>query len=45
LPFIPSKTKNFDFWSLALNATHPESNFTEYDIHSLNGHMQLKATF
>jgi len=45
LPFIPSKTKNYDFWSLALNATHPESNFTEYDIHSLNGHMQLKATF
>ena len=45
LPFIPSKTKNFDQFSLALNATHPASNTSEYDLHSLNGHLQLKATY
>jgi alpha-glucosidase (family GH31 glycosyl hydrolase) len=45
LPFIPSLHFNFDNMTLALNATHPESGFTQYDTHSLYGHMQSKATW
>jgi hypothetical protein len=45
LPFIPSKTLNFDYMSVDLNATHPGSNNSEYNVHSLNGHMQLQTTY
>ena len=45
LPFIPSNQWNFDNMTLSLNATHFASNFTQYDTHSLFGHMQSKATF
>lgn len=30
--------------SLSLNATHPESNYSEYNVHSLFGHMQAMKT-
>lgn len=39
LPFIPGKS-NLDQSTLSLNATHPQSNLTEYDLHSLYGHLQ-----
>ena len=30
--------------TMSLNATHPESKYSEYDVHSLFGHMQAKRT-
>ena len=30
--------------TLSLNATHPSSNMSEYDVHSLFGHMQAMKT-
>jgi alpha-glucosidase (family GH31 glycosyl hydrolase) len=30
--------------SLSLNATHPSDDSTEYNVHSLYGHMQSKIT-
>ena len=40
LPFIPSREYNFDNQTLSLNATHPDSGFTQYNVHSLFGHVQ-----
>jgi alpha-glucosidase (family GH31 glycosyl hydrolase) len=31
--------------SISLNATHPSNSLTEYDLHSLYGHSEGKATF
>lgn len=31
--------------SISLNATHPESGATQFNTHSLNGHMEAKATY
>jgi alpha-glucosidase (family GH31 glycosyl hydrolase) len=31
--------------TMALNATHPMSNYTQYDTHSLFGHMQAMTTY
>lgn len=45
LPFIPSLKFNFDNMTLSLNATHPESGYSQYDTHSLFGHMESKATW
>jgi len=45
LPFIPGGRWNLDNMSLSLNATHPSNNLTEYDLHSLYGHSEGKATF
>lgn len=45
LPFIPSLVFNFDNMTMALNATHPESNYTQFDTHSLFGHMQAMTTY
>lgn len=48
LPFIP-QLKNLDHQTIALNATHSdnkkEKNYTQYDIHSMFGHMQAKTTW
>ena len=44
LPFIPGGEHNLDYLTLALNATHPGSNMTEYNLHNLFGHMQGKMT-
>ena len=44
LPFIPGGKWNFDNMTLSLNATHPSNNLTEYDLHSLYGHVQGKVT-
>ena len=44
LPFIPSLYFNFDNMTLSLNATHPSNNETQYNTHSLFGHMECKAT-
>mmetsp|Transcript_28241 Transcript_28241/g.42755 ORF Transcript_28241/g.42755 Transcript_28241/m.42755 type:complete len:91 (-) Transcript_28241:3917-4189(-) len=38
MPFIPAQY-NLDKNTLSLNATHPESGFTQYDLHNLNGHI------
>jgi hypothetical protein len=43
LPFIPGRF-NLDNMSLSLNATHPANNETEYNVHSLFGHMESKVT-
>jgi hypothetical protein len=43
LPFIPGKW-NLDNMSISLNATHPETGLSEYDTHSLLGHMEAKHT-
>lgn len=47
LPFIPQRY-SLDTGTIALNATHVYSatgqTFMEYDVHSLFGHMQAKAT-
>jgi alpha-glucosidase (family GH31 glycosyl hydrolase) len=44
LPFIPyNNTVNLDNSTLSLNATHV-NDVTEYDAHSLMGHMQSAAT-
>lgn len=45
LPFIPSLHYNFDNMTLSLNATHPESGYSQYDTHSLYGHIQSNATW
>jgi hypothetical protein len=48
LPFIPGKV-NLDNMSLSLNGTHYDTshsrNLTEYDVHSIFGHMQGKRAF
>jgi alpha-glucosidase (family GH31 glycosyl hydrolase) len=44
LPFIPGQF-NLDNMSISLNATHPESGQTQFNTHSLNGHMEAKATY
>ena len=44
LPFIPLINRNLDFQTLSLNGTHPQSGLTQYDTHSLMGHMQVKRT-
>jgi alpha-glucosidase (family GH31 glycosyl hydrolase) len=36
---------NLDNLTLSLNATHPVSGLTEYDVHSLYGHMMSEHTF
>lgn len=44
LPFIPGKL-NLDKNTLSLNGTHPSSGVSQYNTHSLMGHMQGKTTF
>jgi len=43
LPFIPGKV-NLDNMTLSLNATHPSNGLSEYDVHSLFGHLEAKRT-
>ena len=43
LPFIPGRV-NLDNMTMSLNATHPSNNMTEYDVHSLFGHLEAKRT-
>lgn len=43
MPFIPGQV-NMDFMSMSLNATHPGSGVSEYDVHSLFGLAEGKAT-
>jgi len=43
LPFIAG-TKNLDHMTASLNATHPGTGATEYDVHSLTGLAQSMAT-
>ena len=43
LPFTPGKD-SLDFLSLSLNATHPSNGASEYDVHSLFGHVQANLT-
>ena len=43
LPFIPGQY-NLDHMAMSLNATHPANNETEYNVHSLFGHMEAKIT-
>lgn len=45
LPFIPQldTAGNFDYMTVALNATHLDGN-TEYNLHNLYGHMMAKRT-
>lgn len=38
LPFIPMKY-NLDKSTIALNVSHPQSGYTQYNTHSLSGHM------
>jgi alpha-glucosidase len=33
-----------DYLSLSLNATHPANGLSEYDVHSLFGHLEGKVT-
>jgi len=46
LPFIPQyqRAGNYDNLILSLNATH-DSGETEYNLHKLNAHAMMKATF
>ena len=44
IPFTPQQY-SLDNATIALNATHPESGFKQYDTHSLMGHMQAKRTY
>ena len=48
LPFIPQanrkNTGNFDNKTISLNATHPSIKTTEYNVHSLYGHMMSMRT-
>jgi alpha-glucosidase (family GH31 glycosyl hydrolase) len=44
LPFIPGGVYNLDNMTLSLNATHPYNNLTEYDVHSLFGHVEGMRT-
>lgn len=44
LPFIPG-VENLDYMSMSLNATHPSNNESEYNLHSLFGLTESKATF
>lgn len=44
LPFIPGNRWNLDNMSMSLNATHPYNNLTEYDVHSLFGHVEGMRT-
>ena len=46
-PFIPgySKGGNLDTNTLSLNATHPFTNYTEYDLHNLFGLMMTETTY
>ena len=41
LPFIPMKY-NLDKNTIGLNVTHPQTGYTQYNTHSLNGHMMVK---
>jgi hypothetical protein len=41
LPFIPMKY-NLDKSTIALNVSHPQSGYTQYNTHSLSGHMMAK---
>jgi alpha-glucosidase (family GH31 glycosyl hydrolase) len=43
LPFVPGKN-NLDFKTISLNATNNAGNQTQYNAHSLYGHMQGMAT-
>jgi alpha-glucosidase len=43
LPFIPGRV-NLDNMTMSLNATHPSNNMSEYDVHSLFGHLEAKRT-
>lgn len=47
LPFIPGFNKggNLDTNTLSLNATHPSSKLTEYDLHNLFGLMMAETTY
>jgi len=45
LPFIPYKSINLDNMSVSLNATHPSTGYTQYNTHSLFGHMEAKNTY
>ena len=38
LPFIPMKY-NLDKTTIGLNVSHPDTGYTQYNTHSLNGHM------
>jgi len=40
IPFIPGPKHNLDHLAISLNASHPSNNLTEYDTHSLFGHVQ-----
>jgi len=40
LPFIPSNKWNFDNTTISLNASNSINNYTQYNTHSLFGHMQ-----
>jgi len=53
LPFIPQKKFNLDHQTISLNATHNATKnytsglnktYSQYDVHSLFGHMQAKVT-
>ena len=48
LPFIPQAnrmyTGNLDNKTISLNATHPSIKTTEYNVHSLYGHMMSMRT-
>jgi alpha-glucosidase (family GH31 glycosyl hydrolase) len=44
IPFIPGGKWNLDNMSMSLNATHPSTNHSEYDTHSLYAHSEGKAT-
>ena len=43
LPFTPGMSP-LDYLSLSLNATHPANGLSEYDVHSLFGHLEGKVT-
>jgi alpha-glucosidase (family GH31 glycosyl hydrolase) len=45
LPFIPGSKYNLDNMTLSLNATHPDSGLSEYDLHSLFGHIEAMRTY
>jgi alpha-glucosidase (family GH31 glycosyl hydrolase) len=44
IPFIPGGKWNLDNMSMSLNASHPSTNDTQYNTHSLYGHSEGKAT-
>lgn len=45
MPFIPYEKLFLDNMSVSLNATHPSTGYSQYNTHSLFGHMEAMHTY